>query len=165
VRVCVFLSEVKAQKLAAQLRDASHAGAIAAAFDRWIGRRLERMLLGDGHGLRVVHAAVRPGPVAPHALADVPAAARRAFEGRLRAQLVTGFVELLRAQTPRLVAATQDAADGITLRFSIEHPPGLRELLQALVERGARAGAIVAAIGKAEPAAVRVEVFPGHRCG
>jgi hypothetical protein len=166
VRVCVFVSEVKAQKLAARLRDPAHVGAIATGFGRWIGRRLDHIFAGDAHGqLRVVHAAIRPGPVAAHALADVPTTARQAFQAKLHEWLVRGFTDFLRAQAPRLVAATEDAADGVTLRFTIEHPQGLKELLQALVDRGAPADAVVGAITRAEPPTVRVEVFPGHRCG
>jgi hypothetical protein len=166
IRVCVFVSEVKAQKLALRLRDAAGVGAVATAFHRWMGRRLERIFLGDTHGrLRVVHAGIRPGPVGQAALVNLPQAVRQAFMARLHEWLVRGFADFAKTQSARFLGATEDAADGVTLRFIVEHPQGMKEFVQALVERGAPASAAAATIAGAEPATVRVDVYPGHRCG
>ena len=40
IRICIFLSEVKAQRLAVRLRRQSHPGAVAAGFQKYVGRRL-----------------------------------------------------------------------------------------------------------------------------
>jgi hypothetical protein len=166
IRVCVFISEVKAQKLAVRLRNAAGVGTVAPAFHSWMGRRLERIFLGDAHGrLRVVHAGMRPGPGSAAAVANLPQAVRQAFMGRLHEWLVRAFADFAKTQSQRFLAASDDAADGVTLRFIIEHPQGLKEFMAALVERGAPAGAAAAAIAGADPATVRVDVFPGHRCG
>ena len=61
--------------------------------------------------------------------------------------------------------ATENAADGITFAFTLEHPPGLKELGQAMVERGAAGGVIADAISKGAAPTMRVEVFAGRRCG
>lgn len=166
IRVCVFVSEVKAQKLALRLRDAAGAGTVATAFHRWMGRRLERIFLGTAHGrLKVVHAGLRPGPVSDAALVNLPQSVRQAFMARLHEALVRGFAEFAKTQSARLLSAAGDAEEGVTLRFIVEHPQGMKEFVQALMERGAPASSAAATIAGAGPATVRVDVFPGHRCG
>ena len=165
VRVCVVVSEVRAQKLAAQLRQATNPGAISAGFQRAIGRRLLRIFGGLApRRLRIVHAAMPPGLSTLHALRNLPPAASEAFVAKLQAWLVQAFAEFITTQTPRVIAATEDPAHGITFVFTLEHPPGLKALGHALVERGASGGAIADAIVKGAPPTVRVDVHAGHRC-
>ena len=122
IRVCVFLSEVKAQKLAQRLRDASNLGAISAAFHRWMGRRLEHIFLRGAHGrLRVVDAGVRPGPTTDAAVANLPQSVRQAFMAKLHEWLVRAFTEFAKSQSQRFLAASEDTADGVTLRFIVDH--------------------------------------------
>jgi hypothetical protein len=85
------------------------------------------------------------------------------LHAKLQGWLTQAFAEFAKAQSQRIIAATEDAADGITLTFTIEHPPGLKAMGQALAERGA-AGAADAMNGAATPN-VRVEVHAGQRCG
>ena len=164
-RICVFISEAKAQKLALRLREPGKLGAVFTGFQRWIGRRIEWIFGGQAHQrLRVVHADLRPGPVTTQALMDLPQSVRQAFMGKLQEWLVRGFADFAKTQASRFLAATEDAADGVTLRFTVEHPPGMKEFLQALTERGASANAVAGTIAKGEAPTVRVEVFPGHHC-
>lgn len=159
-RVCVFLSEVKAQKLALRLRDAASLGLITSGFQHWITRRLQAVLLGQSRGrLRAVQPGLPPGRVSAKALADVPASLRQAFAAQLQQALVTAFAGFAKTQAAAFTTATQNAADGVTLRFVVEHPAGMGELLQALAGRGAAGVAAPTAMPK-----VQVEVFPGHRC-
>lgn len=165
VRVCAYLSEVKAQKLAQRLRDPAALGALAAGFSRWMGHRLEAIFQGRApRRLRVVHGSLRPGTVAAPALAGVPPNLRDVFQARLHEALLRGFAEFVQAQSARFLAAAEDASEGVTLVFHVEHAPGLKALLQALAERGVAVGAAADAAAAGRPAAVRVEVFPGHRC-
>jgi len=130
-----------------------------------MGRRLERIFLGDGQrGLRVVHAGLRPGLATDAALANLPQSVRQAFMAKLNEWLLRAFAKFAKTQAQRFLAATEDAADGATLRFTVEQPQGLKEFVQAMVERGAPASAVAATIANAGPATVRVDVFPGHRC-
>lgn len=161
IRACVFVSETKAQKLAVQLRQQGHAGALAAAFHRWIAPRLTHLLSGHArHRLRFVHPAIAPGQPAAALARRIPPATAQAYADRLRGWLVHGFGEALKTQVAQIVAATENAADGITLRFVIGQPPGLK----AICDAAAGAAAAPLAAGGA-PASVRVEVQPGHRCG
>jgi hypothetical protein len=163
VRACVFLSEAKAQGLAARLRQRMHAGTIAAAFHRWIAPRLAHLFSGHArHRLRIVHAAVAPGQPAAALVNRIPRSAALAFSERLRGWFVQGFGQALQTQAQQIIAATENAADGITLRFVMSQPPGLKALCAAAAG-AAPASAEAGASGA--PASVRVDIAAGHRCG
>jgi hypothetical protein len=166
VRVCAFLSEVKAQRLASRLRQPSSLGSISAGFHRAIGRRLRYIFRGLApKRLHIVHAGMRPGQSPALGLQNLPPNATKAFVEKLQAWLVPAFAEFIKTQAPRVIKATEDAANGITFAFTLEHPPGLKPLGQALVERGASGSAIAEAIFKGTAPTVRVDVHAGHRCG
>lgn len=165
MRVCVFLSEVKAQRLAARLRQASNLGQITAALQRVLGRRLGRIFSGQApKRLRIVHAGMRPGQSAARAVQNLPPIAAQALVAKLQVWLAQAFAAFIKAETSRIVTASEDAADGITFAFTLEHPPGLKALGQALVERGAAGAAIADAISQGAAPVVRVDVFAGRRC-
>jgi hypothetical protein len=166
VRVCVFISEVKAQKLAARLRQASNIGLITAGFHRAIGRRLVRIFGGQvPPRLHIVLAAMRPGQSSALALQNLPPIATQTFVAKLQAWVVQAFAEFIKVQAPQVIAAADAMPEGMTFGFTLEHPPGLKALGQALVERGAAGSAIAEAISKGAAPTVRVEVFAGRRCG
>jgi hypothetical protein len=164
VRVCVYVSEVKAQKLAQQLKDPAAAAALVPAFRRWIARRLQHLLRGPAFGrLRAVHAALRPGPVSPAAWAAVPESLRQAFAARLEEALVAGFAAFAKTDAAQLQAAAADPAEGLTLRITVPEAPGLAELLAALA--GKPPADAAEAVARAALPAARIEAHPGHRCG
>jgi hypothetical protein len=164
LRLCVFLSELKAQRLAVRLRQQAHPGALAAELQRWVAPRLLHQLVGQArHRLRVVHAAAAPGQSSATKARRLPPALALAFARRLQGWLLSAWAEALKAQAPQIIAATEDPGDGITLRFVIDKPPGMKALADAAA--GVQA-AEPAATHQAVPSpAVRVEVAPGHRCG
>jgi hypothetical protein len=165
VRVCLFLSEVKAQQLAVQMRQQANVGLIAAGFRKRLARRLPRMFAGMApRRLRIVHAAMPPGQRPGQALRNLPQVAASAFAGKLQAWLVKGFAHFLGSQSQAFLAATQDPADGVTLQFTIEHPPGLKALCQAAVQPGAAGASVAPAIAEGAEPMVRVAVVAGHRC-
>jgi hypothetical protein len=165
VRVCLFLSEVKAQKLAVQLRQQVNVGVLSVAFRNAIAKRLQRMLGGaSSRRLRIVDAALPPGQQASRALQNLPRPAAQMFASKLQEWLVQGYAELLRTQSAQLLAATQDPADGITLQVTIERPPGLKALCQAAVQPGAASGGLMQALSGGAAPVVKVVVVAGHRC-
>jgi hypothetical protein len=164
LRACVFVSEVKAQKLAVQLRQQAGAGTLATQFDRWIARRLWHQLFGHArHRARIVHANLPPGGGVAQRLQQVPPAAAQALLRRLRTWLVGAYAEGLKAQSAAIVAATEHAADGITLRFTVAAAPGLKEL-GALLEGKGTADALGQALAAPAPK-VALAIAPGHACG
>ena len=165
-RLCVFISEVKAQKLAASLRQSANLGQLAAGFQRTIGKRIAGIFRGQApRRLRIVHAGLKPGQSRAQALRNLPPVAAQAFVGKLQGWLTQAFADFVKGQGQRIIAATEDAADGITLLFTIEHPPGLKALGQALAERGAAGSVIADAVSGGAAPTVRVEVHAGRRCG
>lgn len=165
VRVCLFLSEVKAQRLAVQLRQQASVGALAAVFRKAAARRLHAIFSGAApRRLHLVHAALPPGLAPAQALQNLPRAVAGAFAACMQEWLVRGFTEFLRTQAAALLTATQDPADGVTLQFTIERPPGLKALCQAAVQPGAAVAGLATALAAGTAPLVRVAVVPGHRC-
>jgi hypothetical protein len=165
LRVCVFMSERKAQLLAVRLRQGAHAGSLAVGFSKFLARRLGPILHGQRpRGLRIVQPGVAPHQAAATLPAKLPGVVRQAFVAKVAEWLLHAFTEFTKNQAQQYLAATDDPADGVTLRFTVEHPQGLKELCQALVTDGAPATSISDIIAKAARPIVRVGVFPGHRC-
>lgn len=165
IRVCIYISEVKAQKLAVRLRQQSHAGSLTVGFNKFVARRLPRILHGHRpKRLRIVHPGIPPGQSPATILQKLPGIVPQVFITKMQEWLVQGFSEFIKTQSQKFLAATEDPADGVTLKFTIEHPQGLKELGQALIEKGPEGSKIAETIGKASQPNIRVEVFPGHKC-
>ena len=165
IRVCIFISEVKAQKLAVRLRQQSHLGSLTVGFNKFVARRLPRILHGHRpKRLRIVHPGIPPGQSPESVLQRLPGIVPQVFITKMQEWLVHGFSEFIKTQSQKFLTATEDPADGVTLRFTIEHPQGLKELGQALVEKGPAGSKIAETIGKGSQPNIRVEVLPGHKC-
>lgn len=166
IRVCIYLSEVRAQRLAARLRQQANTGAVAVGFNKFLSRRIGPIFLGARpRRLRIVHAGMRPGLTAAAAISGLQWMVPQALAGRMHEWLMHGFTDFMKTQTQKFLAATEDPADGVSLRFTIDNPPGLKELGQALFEKGKAATVIAATIAGGARPNVRVEVFPRHHCG
>ena len=160
IRACIYLSEAKAQKLAMRLRQSTNAGVLSAGFARALQGRLKHILSGPpGRGLRVVNAGA--SPTASASLQNLPQAQAARYGAALQNWLVQGFAGFIQAQSAAFIAATENAADGVTLRFAIAHPPSLKAVCDAMGGRGAAP----AELALDPPPAVTVTVAPGHRCG
>ena len=166
IRVCIYMSEVKAQKLALHLRQPSSVGSMAVGFHKLLARRLGPILHGKRpRRLRIVYAGMRPGQPPEAALQNLPAVVPQVFITRMREWLMHGFTDFMKTQAQRFLASTEDPADGVTLRFTIEHPQGLKELCQALVEKGPAGSKVAEMISTGSRPAIRVEAYPGHNHG
>lgn len=164
IRICIFLSEVKAQRLAVRLRRQSHPGAVAARFQKYIGRRLAPILRGERLArIQVVQPGLTPGEALGAALKRLPAEVPGALTAKLQEYLVSAFAEFAKGQSQRFITAAEDTADGITLRFTIARPAGLQQICKALLPTGQTAGVADAIRGGSKPE-VRIEVNPGYKC-
>jgi hypothetical protein len=162
----VFFSEVKAQRLAVKLREQANLGSVAAAFHKRLARSIGAIFRGRRpRRIRLTHAGLRPGVSAAAALRNVPATVSHALAAKTQEWLLQGFTDFMKSQLPKFLTAAENPADGVTMRFVIQHPPGLKEFCQALVERGPAAAAVVNAIAQGAKPTVLVEVFPGHTRG
>jgi hypothetical protein len=163
-RICIFLSEVKAQRLAVRLRRQSHPGAVAAGFQRYVERRLAPILRGDRPArVRIVQPGLAPGDSLGGALKRLPADVTGMLTAKLQEYLVGAFAEFAKGQAQQFTTAAEDTADGITLTFTIAQPAGLEQIGKALVPGGSTAGVADAIKGGTKPD-VRVAVHPGHKC-
>jgi hypothetical protein len=166
ISVCVYLSESRAQKLATRLRQQATAGSVAVGFNKFLADRIGPILRGARpRRLRIVHAGMRPGQNAAAAMSNLPRLVPQAFVAKMHEWLMHGFTEFMKTQTQKFLAATEDPADGVSLNFTIESPPGLKELGQALFEKGKPASSVAAKIADGGRPNVRVAVFPRHHCG
>lgn len=165
VKVCVFLSEVKAQRLAVRLRRQSHVGTLAVGFHGLLGRRLPPILHGRRpRRLRIVHPAVPPGAASAAVLDRLPAAVPQVFAARLQEWLTGAFSEFVKTQAQKFLSASEDPADGVTLVFTLGHPPGLKEIGDLLARKAPAASVVADSIAKGARPAVGVDVFAGYRC-
>jgi hypothetical protein len=164
MRVCVFLSEVKAQRLAVRIRQKSHVGSISVAFDRLLGRRLPPILRGKRpRRLRLKHAGLAPAAMNGPALEKLLAVVPPVLIAKTREWLVNAFTDFLKTSSQKFLAASEDPADGVTLTFTIEQAPGLKELGPVLSGKGTT-GAVETAVAQGRQPSVRVDAVSGHRC-
>jgi len=163
-RVNVFLSEVKAQRLAVRLRQQSHVGSLAVAFQKLLGRRLPHILHGRRRRrLRIVHPNVAPGLSSATVLDRLPAIVPQAFIAKMQEWLVGAFSEFAKTQAQKFLAASENPADGVTLVFTIANPPGLKEIAQLIGGKGPATADVAGSISTGTPPPVRVEAVPGHK--
>jgi hypothetical protein len=163
-RVSVFLSEVKAQRLAVRLRQQSHVGSLAVGFHRLLGRRLPHILHGRRpRRLRIVHPSVAPGASVVQVLGRLPTIVPQAFIIKMQEWLVAAFSEFAKTQAQKFLEASENPADGVTLVFTIANPPGLKQIGELIGGKGPDASDIAATISKGPQPAVRVEAVPGHK--
>jgi len=127
----LFLSEVRAQKLAARLRQPAHVGALAASLQPILERRLRCILTGRCGGLKIIHEAVAPKQSAA-ALSRLPSQVPQILLRRLQGWALTGLAGFFKQNAQQFIQATEDAADGATLVIQIANPPGFAALGQAL---------------------------------
>jgi hypothetical protein len=162
IQLYLFLSECRAQELAASLRKQEHAGAVATTLKGFIDRGLGSATHGHATGrIRVIHEAVSLPEARGAALDRLPKAAVQAFLSRIGEWTLTALTDFLSSQAPRFIAATEDAKDGVTLVVTLTNPPGMATM------RGAVAGAAATAApaGPGAPASVQVDVTPGFTHG
>ncbi len=109
IRVLVFLSEVKTQRLAVRLRQQTHAGAIAVQFQKLLAKRLPPILHGRRPTrLRIVHPGVAPGADNQAVLGRLPALVPPAFVARLQEWLTAAFADFVKNNSAKLLAASED---------------------------------------------------------
>lgn len=163
VRVSVFLSEVKAQRLAVRLRQQAHVGSLTVGFHKLLGRRLPHVLHGRRpRRLRVVHPSVLPGAAATAILGRLPSLVPQAFILKMQEWLTTAFAEFGRTQAQAYLTAAESPEDGVTLVFTIGNPPGLAGIGRLLAQSGATSTDVLNAVTKAPAPKVQVAARSGY---
>ncbi|MEO8381012.1 MAG: hypothetical protein ABI779_15225 [Acidobacteriota bacterium] len=163
IRMHVFLSEVKAQKLAVRLRRQAHAGTVTAGFLRYLQRRLAPILRGERlPGIRVIQPGLASRAALGAALQRLPRDVSQAMTQRLQEAAVSAFAELAKAEGPRFITAAEEPADGVTLTFHMARFAGLQQFGKALLADGSTNGLAAAIAGGNKPD-VRIDVTAGYK--
>lgn len=164
VHMCVFLSEVAAQKLAPKLRGKAHLGMIVNGLQGFMERKLPVVLSGKFQKrIRVIHEAVTPDQALGPVLARLPPTVTAGVAKHLRLWVMRPLTEFLRGNATQFVAATEDTLDGVSLCFTLTNPPGFPAIRQML--RG-KAPSLANFSFAGEPPAVKIHVAPGfHSAG
>lgn len=158
IRVRIFLSEVRAQSLAQRLRQRTHFGLILTDLRRILSQGLSRALAGRGRRLKIVHEAVPPEQWIA-SLRRLPYFATMRLLRHLTAWSLAGASANLRRQTAEFIAATEHAADGITLIITIVNPPGFAVLRRAFAGKLLSLGDLRL---KGAPATITLRILPGY---
>lgn len=163
VRVGVFLSEVKAQRLAVRLRQHAHLGSLAVGFHKLLGRRLPHILHGRRpQRLRIVHPAVLPGASASAVLGRLPGMVPQVFILKMQEWLTAAFAEFGRTQSRAYLTAAENPADGVTLVFTITSAPGLGGIGRLLNQSNTSPTDVAESVTNASAPQVRVLARPGY---
>ena len=165
LRVQVFLSEVKAQNLAVRMRQNAHHGALVTSFARLMAKRIPPRLQGKRpRRLKIVQAGIAAGPSFDAALKRMASAVPQAFIAKVEEWLVLGFSEFIKTQAQAFLTAVERPDDGVTLCFSIQNPPGLKEICNALAGKASSPEKVTAIVSSRGVPVVKVHVKAGHKC-
>jgi hypothetical protein len=138
IRVYIFLSEAASQEIATMLRQRAPVGAVQSRLKAEYGRDLKAALSGNvNRRVKMVHEAVLPdqffglGQAIKRAHPILLQRLRKKLQWWLRQRLA----EYLQQQTQKFIAATENAADGVTLVVTFTGPPGLSSLRKVVGDR------------------------------
>ena len=133
LRSCLFLSEADAQAVAVRLRRSAPMGTVMALLHTVLEPKLKTALSGQfaGH-VKIIHGAVTPEYARGPALKLLPQSVNERLTRQVIDWLGLFLSHYLKQHSRNVVAATEDFADGITLKVRLNHPPGLATLSKAL---------------------------------
>ena len=133
LRVCLFLSETDAQAIAVRLRRRSPIGTVVALLHSILAPKLETALSGQfaGH-VKIIHGAVMPVYARGPALRLLPQTVTERFTKHVIDWLGLSLSERLKQRPQDFIAATEDFADGVTLKTRFSQTPGFPILAKAL---------------------------------
>jgi hypothetical protein len=100
-------------------------------------------------------------PTTAASMQNLPQAQAQRYVAALQIWLVQGFAQFIRSQAQQVIAATEHAADGVTLSFTVAQPPALKAVCDAMAGRGAVPGLAQAL---QQVPLVQVQAIEGHRC-
>ncbi|MCZ7638677.1 MAG: hypothetical protein M5U12_23040 [Verrucomicrobia bacterium] len=157
IQVSLYLSEKRAQELAVLLRESKPAAG-AANLRKLLHGRLAGVFKPGSRRLKMIHESVLPGKW-NDALRRLPAALSARLVQQMQQWMDRNLVDFIREQSAKVIAATEDAADGITFRIAIVNPPGFASLREALQ------GSLTALVGlvfSGSAPTVQITVHPGR---
>jgi hypothetical protein len=131
IRIFHYLSEIRAQAIAAKLREQSHTGIITSTVSKAIDRGVRSALAGGFGRLKIIHEAVVPEQWIP-ALRRLPSVVPQVLRRRIIGWSIKGLAAFFKQEGKQFIAAAENPAEGVTLVITIVNPPGFGHIRQAL---------------------------------
>ena len=161
LKVYFFLGEMRAQRLAVQIRQQAHVGMLVQTVQKFLERGLLSIFSGMRPGkIRVLHGSLAPSQVRGLALQQLPPWAIQGLTKAVNGWLILALLETLKQHGQKVVDAAEDTADGLTFTFTVNQPPGFAQLAAAFQGKMLAPGSL--GFGERKPE-VRVKVTPGLR--
>jgi hypothetical protein len=158
VRIYLYLSEIRAQNMAVKLRKQTHVGTIAANLGRMLERGMRRSII-SGFGLKIIDDSVTPAQWL-EALKRLPSQAHTILLSRLKEWILTALSDQLKQHAQQFIAATEGPEDGVTLKITIDNPPGFTSLSQAFKGKGLSLASLKMSDGSPN---VTISILPGRK--
>jgi hypothetical protein len=159
IRIYLFLSEIRAQEFAVKFRQQAHLGKVTAELHKRIERGIHKAFRGSSRRLKIIHEAVMPGKWSA-AFKRLPSIIPQILKGRLVEWTVKGLADHLKQHTDEFVKAAEDTADGVSLIITLETPPGLAQLGQALQSKAVSPNSLRFSDGEPK---MKIKILPGYQ--
>lgn len=154
----IYLSEIRSQRIAVELRRNGHTGMIIQRLRPFIQRRVDRTFSHVGK-LKIIHGAVIPGQ-AWSALSRLPSLVLQEFRGRLTEWIMKSLANNLQKHAQEFIRAADDTSDGVTITLTLENPPGFRQFGEAIRGKGVSLANLK--VPEGEPT-VKISIYPGRK--
>jgi hypothetical protein len=129
IKVNLFLSEAVAQAIAVKLRQKASIGTVMPHLSAVYEPRVKKILTGKHHShLKTIHGKVPPKGSRGRALSRLPQAVRELLGKNLIEWLGKNLTTYLQQKSADFIAATENPADGVTLKIAFTNPPGFAHL-------------------------------------
>jgi hypothetical protein len=159
ILVNLFLSEAVAQAIAVKLRQRAAIGTVMPHLSAVFEPRVKKILTGKHHShLKMVHGTVLPKESRGRVLRRLPQMVREKLSKMLIEWLGQSLSNYLQQKPQDFIAATENPADGVTMKIVFTNPPGFSHLRKILRGESVNIQEIQAKGGMPD---VNIQVTPG----
>jgi hypothetical protein len=129
IKIYLFLSEAVAQAIAIKLRQKVSIGSVMPHLSAIYEPRLKKIMTGKHHShMKTIHSKVPPKGSRGRILSRLPQAVREWFIKNMIEWLGKNLTTYLQQKSPDFITATENPADGVTLKIVFTNPPGFAHL-------------------------------------
>jgi hypothetical protein len=163
IKVNLFLSEAVAQAIAVKLRQKASIGTVMPHLSAIYEPRLKKIMTGKHHShMKTIHGKVPPKGSRGRILSRLPQAVREWFIKNMIEWLGKNLTTYLQQKSPDFITATENPADGVTLKIVFTNPPGLSHLRKILRGESVNIQEMQAKGGMPD---ANIQVIPGFNRG
>jgi hypothetical protein len=133
IQVNLFLSEAVAQAIAVKLRQRASIGTVMIHLSAVFEPRVRKILTGKHHShLKTIHGTVSPKGSRGRIFRRLPQMVREKLSRMLIEGLGQSLSSYLQQKPQDFIAATENPADGVTIKIIFTNPPGFSHLRKIL---------------------------------